>query len=440
MAKRFSLLAIAGVLIFWAIPQSVRAQEEVVIGIPLALTGMHARPEEQQLNGYKMALEEILAQGGIRSGVLKGKKLGFLFEDDEGEPEQAKAVTEKLITRDKLPMIMGGYASSEVYAIAGTTAQYGTPFLSPSGAADDITQKGWKNVFRLNQPASEYCTGLQDFMLKIVKPTSMGIIFENTPVGITAIRRSENVRWHRKGRRDMQPPEERRKNGLKGFRFNPSTAKAMREWGKENNVKVLMFEPYEAGNADFRSLMTRVKASRPEVIFMVSSITDAVLLTRQAAELNIDCKLFCGAGAGFALPGYITALGKLGEGVVSAALWSQDVKYPGAQKFYENFKNKFKLAPTCHAAEAYSAAYVMEDVLERTKSLSKEDLINALSETDMMTVFGPVKFVNYSKFTNQNRIPSLVVQMINGKYETIWPPEAASAQSAYPQPKWEHKR
>jgi branched-chain amino acid transport system substrate-binding protein len=66
--------------------------------------------------------------------------------------------------------------------------------------------------------------------------------------------------------------------------------------------------------------------------------------------------------------------------------------------------------------------------------------MKALSETDMMTIFGPVKFVNYKKFINQNKVPSLVVQVIKGKYETIWPIEAASAKYAYPQPKWKDKR
>jgi branched-chain amino acid transport system substrate-binding protein len=386
MAKRLSLFAVAGFLMLFAIPQSVGAQDEVVIGIPLAITGIHAKFGEQHHDGYKMALEEILAQGGIRKGALQGKKLVFHFEDDEGKPEKAKAVTEKLITRDKVPMIMGGYASSEVFAVAGTTVEYGIPFLSPSGAADEITQKGWKNVFRLNQPASEYCSGLQDFMLKVVKPTSMVILFENTL-------------------------------------FGTSTAKAMREWCRENTIKVLMFEPYEA-----------------EVIFMVSYIMDAVLLTRQTAELDIDSKLFCGGAAGFALPEYLDGVGKLGEGVMTAVLWSHDVKYPGAKKFYDKFKNKFKLAPTYHGAEAYSASYVCRDVLERTKSLSKEDLIKALGDTKTMTVFGPVKFVHYGKFTNQNRVPSLVVQVVKGKYETIWPPDAAAAKYIYPQPKWKDKR
>jgi branched-chain amino acid transport system substrate-binding protein len=404
MGKRFSLLAVAGVLILWAIPKSAIAQDEIVIGIPLAMTGMHAKFGEQHRNGYEMALGEILAQGGIRKGAFKGKKLRLLFNNDEGNSEKAKVVTEKLITLDRVPIIMGGYASSEVFPIAVTTAQYGIPFLSPGGAADEITQKGWRNVFRLNQPASEYCSGLQDFMIKCVQPTSMAILFENTL-------------------------------------FGPSTAKAMQEWCKENNVRVLMYEPYEAGTVDFKPLLNRVKASKPEVIFMVSYLMDAILLTRQTAELDIDSKLFCGSAAGFVLPEYLAGLGRLGEGVMTAVLWSHDVKYPGAQKFYDNYKNKFKLAPTYHAAEAYSAAFVMQDVIERTESLFKEDLIKALCGTDMMTVFGPVKFVNYKKFINQNRVPSLVVQVINGKYETIWPLEVAAANGyVYPQPKWKDKR
>ncbi len=384
-------------------PQMVCAQDKVVVGIPLSITGIHAKFGEQHHNGYKLALEEILAQGGIRKGPFKGKKLEFQFEDEEGKPDKAKAVTEKLITRDNLPMIMGGYSSSEVFAIAGTTAQYGTPFISPSGAADDITQKGWKNVFRLNQPASEYCTGLQDFMLKIVKPASMAILFENTL-------------------------------------FGTSTAKAMKEWCEENKIKVSMFETYEAGAPDFKPLLTRVKVANADVIFMVSYIMDAVLLTRQSAELDIDSKLFCGGAAGFALPEYTKGVGKLAEGVMTAVLWSHDVKYPGAREFYDKFSKKYNLAPTYHGAEAYSAAYVCRDVLERTKSLSKEDLIKALSETNMMTIFGPVKFVNYKKFTNQNKVPSLVVQVIKGKHETIWPPDAAAAKYVYPQPKWKDKR
>lgn len=67
MAKRLLLLLVAGFFILWAVPQSVEAQDEVVIGIPLAITGIHAKFGEQHNNGCKLALEEILAEGGICS-------------------------------------------------------------------------------------------------------------------------------------------------------------------------------------------------------------------------------------------------------------------------------------------------------------------------------------------------------------------------------------
>ena len=90
MVHRSSLLIVIGFLFTCAIAIPAEAQDKVVIGIPLAITGIHAKFGEQHHNGYEMALEEILAQGGIRAGGLKGKALQFRVEDDEGKPEKAK--------------------------------------------------------------------------------------------------------------------------------------------------------------------------------------------------------------------------------------------------------------------------------------------------------------------------------------------------------------
>jgi branched-chain amino acid transport system substrate-binding protein len=54
----------------------------------------------------------------------------------------------------------------------------------------------------------------------------------------------------------------------------------------------------------------------------------------------------------------------------------------------------------------------------------------------MMTPFGPVKFENYNGFTQQNNLPTLVIQIINGKFETIWPKEYASHDYIYPTKPW----
>jgi len=88
-----------------------------------------------------------------------------------------------------------------------------------------------------------------------------------------------------------------------------------------------------------------------------------------------------------------------------------------------------------HGAQAYAAMYVIADALKRAQSLARQDIRNALCETDMMTVFGPVRFVSYGKKSQQNKLPTLIVQWINGKLETVWPPEIASTGYVYPSPK-----
>jgi len=59
---------------------------------------------------------------------------------------------------------------------------------------------------------------------------------------------------------------------------------------------------------------------------------------------------------------------------------------------------------------------------------------DALAETDMMTVFGPVKFVSYGKKTQQNSLPAYLFQWIDGKLETVWPKKVATAKYVYPIP------
>jgi branched-chain amino acid transport system substrate-binding protein len=70
--------------------------------------------------------------------------------------------------------------------------------------------------------------------------------------------------------------------------------------------------------------------------------------------------------------------------------------------------------------------------LKRAKSFDRKDVKEALSATEMMTVFGPVKFISYGKMKNQNRLPTYVVQWIDGNLEMVWPAEVATKPFAYP--------
>lgn len=386
-------MLLATLVFFLAIPLyglPARAQDTIKVGIILPVTGEKAKFGEIEKKSFEMALEEINAAGGVN-----GKMLEFLFEDDTGRPDVARSAAEKLITKDKVVMLGGGYGSSETFAIAGVAQQNGLPFLVSTGSDNKITAQGWDYVFRLNQPAGDYFKGLETFLTEVVQPKSVAILYENT-------------------------------------NFGSSQSKEFQTACDRLGIKVAMSEGYQSGGVDFKPLLIKVKQANPDVIYMISYLMDASLLMRQSMELRVNPKIFVGGGAGFTLPEFVQNAGKASELVFSASLWYQTLPYAGAKEYYEKFTKKYSMDTEYHGAEGYASAYVIADALKRTKSMAAEEVRKSLAATDMMTVFGPVKFVSYEKMSNQNKLPTYLVQWIDGKLELVWPREVASKPFVYP--------
>jgi branched-chain amino acid transport system substrate-binding protein len=401
MTTRRSLayLAVAAVLFLSSGAPATGAEAKTFkVGIPLPLTGAEAKFGEIEKQAYEMAVEEINAKGGV-----KGVKLVLDIQDSGGKPETATAIVEKFITVDKYPIVVGEYTSQCSYAVAGVCEKYKVPYLVVTGAADKITQQGWKYVYRMNPPSSLYNMGVFNFFENVAKPKSIAILYENTD-------------------------------------FGNSTSKAMKEYCDAHGVNVVLSEGYQAGGVDFKPILQKVKSLRPEIVYMVSYLMDASLLMRQSKELDINPQAFIGGGAGHTLPEFLQNAAEASEYCYSATLWTPQAKYPGAKDFFDNFKKKYNKEADYHGAEAYAAAYVLADTIKRSKSLSSEDLRAALADTSLMTAFGPIKFTSWGQFTNQNKMDTLVLQVINKKYETVWPKDAASAKYVYPAPRWRERK
>ena len=372
--------------------------QDVKLSIPLPLTGTNAKFGEIEKRSYEIAAEEINAKGG-----LKGRKIVLEFEDSQGKPEVSRSIAEKLIDVKKQSVIFGEYSSSCSKAIAAVAEERKTPYLVVTGATDDITQQNYKYVFRLNPTNAYYASGLMSFFKEVVKPTSIVILYESSD-------------------------------------FGTSGAEDMVKQAEKFPMRVLAKEQYEKGAVDFKPILSKVKAEKPDVIYMVSYVMDASLLMRQIKELRIEAKLYAGGAAGFAIPEFIQNAKEAAEYVVTATLWSPQVVYPGAREFAEKYKKLYRDYPSYHGAEAYSALYIVKDVLTRAKSWTPDGIRATMKATNIMTAFGPIRFEDKAGYTNQNFMDTLVLQVIHGQFETIWPQKYATQKYVYPIPRWRDRK
>ncbi len=365
-------------------PQISSGTEPVVIGV------MHWEKftySEMMRNSLEMALDDINKEGGI-----KGRPLKLVYADDGGNRESGEKAIKALAKNSGAVMLVGGYASSNTIYTAGTANSLDIPFLISTAADDRITQRAWRNVYRLNPPAKEYAKGVEELLLKKIKPKTLSIVYENSPYGTGG-------------------------------------ALQMMWFSREHDIEIRKIIPYHkerTGVKYYQKLLAPLKEDPPDAIYMVSYLKDAVSIVRTLKELNIASVLVGGAG-GFTSPKFREMAGDAADTLLTATLWTPNLPYAGTKEYYDRYLKKFGIEPDYHGAEAYSVLIVAADALNRATTLRPEHIRAALDKTDITTPFGPVQFRSYGKFTRQNSFPTMVLQIINNRYESVWPGSVATA-------------
>ena len=198
---------------------------------------------------------------------------------------------------------------------------------------------------------------------------------------------------------------------------------------QEHDIEISKIIPYHKERAHpeyFQKLLGPLQGDAPDVIYMVSYLRDAVFIVKKIRELNINSILVGGAG-GFTSHKFIAMAGSSADNLLTATLWTPHLPYAGTKEYYDRYVQRYDTPPDYHGAEAYSVLLVAADALRRAQSLNPEDIRAALDKTDMKTAFGPVNFKSYGKFSRQNSLPTMVLQIINDKYESVWPGSIATS-------------
>ena len=343
-------------------------------------------------DSFNLSLEKVNAKGGIN-----GRPVQLAFADDGGERKAGIKAVRHLIRDQKAVMLVGGYSSSNAIYMAQTAESMDVPFLVCTAADDRITQRKMKNIYRLNPPANEYATGLEELLIREVKPTSLAIIYENSP-------------------------------------FGTSGAMRMMWFCRDNDIEITAIIPYHkerTGAEYFQRLIEPLRLAQPQVIYMVSYMKDGVELVKQIREAKIDSLLAGGAG-GFTHPDFIKKTGAASKNLLTATLWCADQQHAPAGEYAALYGARYQQTPDYHGAEAYSALMVAVDALKRSQSFAARDIREALDQSNLQTPFGPVQFNAYGKYERQNSRPTLVLQNIENKYGCIWPQDLAVAKFVLP--------
>src|SRR6478735_11619037 len=125
------------------------AQEVIRIGVTQPLTGAFAASGNYVTQGAKIAEDQINAAGGVL-----GRKIQLIVEDNKSNPTEAVATAEKLISKDKVPVMMGAWSSTLTLAVMPKLMEYGVPMLVETSSSGKITVSGNPWIFRIS-PTSE---------------------------------------------------------------------------------------------------------------------------------------------------------------------------------------------------------------------------------------------------------------------------------------------
>jgi branched-chain amino acid transport system substrate-binding protein len=331
-----------------------------------SLSGAEATFGLSTHEGILLAVEEANAAGGIG-----GKQVQVVTADDQGKTGEAEVAVTKLVTQDRVHLVLGEVASSRSLAGAPICQKHKVPMVSPSSTNPKVTQVG-DYIFRV-------CF-IDPFQGRVMADFSLGTLKAKTAAVI----------------RDQKSDYSM---GLADF-FVKRFA--------ERGGKIVAEQSYVGGDIDFKSQLTALRATKPDVVFVPGYYTEVALLVKQARDLGLVVPFL--GGDGWESTKLFEIGGKALDGCYFSTHFATDSGDPKGKAFLEKYRSKWGHAPDALAVLGYDAALVALDAVKRSKSLDGPDLRDAIAATkDFPGVSGRI-----SLDAERNAVKSAVVLKIAG--------------------------
>jgi branched-chain amino acid transport system substrate-binding protein len=393
----------------------------VKVGIALPLTGAFALFGQDTLKGVLSAIEMF-----NEKQLIPGVTVVPVVADTQSDPTIAASEAERLITVEKVDILIGSYAGALAMAMSSVAEKYNTPFYEVIAAPNNLTMyRGYKWVFRFGPAGLYYGYVAVDFLVEFAK--KMGWDIRSLKIAVV----HEDSAY---GTSCADGDVER----LKYYGLTPVTR-----------------ERYSAATTDLSSLIMKLKSLGIDVVLITSYASDAQLFLRQSYELGFKPKIIIGHSAGYELPATAEAVGELIKGVFVVGFPPRGMNLSGLlpevqkdiNEFIQYYKNKYGSLPASWGAKAFSATYhvflkgVLKIAIEKYGKVDRETIRQAFLEVDIPqggTVVGfGAKFAPPDHpYSGENLRATIhpVCEWFGTKpedLEAVWPSELAIAEPQY---------
>jgi branched-chain amino acid transport system substrate-binding protein len=366
------------------ISSAARSSEPIKIGTTQSLTGHYSEFGIEQLRGLQMWAADVNARG-----ELLGRDVEVVYYDDGSKKVNSVAGYNKLITKDKVDVLVGPYSSSLTLAASEVAEKFNIPMVSAAASSEKIWDRGLKNILGTDTPAGDYLDGLRVAADAGVKTVAL------------AYARTE---------------------------FGQELADSSKKAIESNGLKLVMFEGYPPEQLDFTKMAKRLGELNADLVFGISYMDDSIAMTRALKNAGVKPKML-GFTVGPGVREFRDKLGADAEGVVGIVQWLRGSRQPGAQDFAYRFEQRYGYYPGVYAVIGYSAGQIIEAAVRLAGTTDHDAVRNQLSTMYFRALIGSY---SVDATGRQKGRRNYVLQWQNNDRRVVGPADIAESPLIYP--------
>lgn len=380
---------------------------EIKIGVIESLTGSAAGPAGSIRESVDMACSEINAAGGIKS--LGGAKLKLIWADYGESPDRAAAVTERLITEEKISAMMGGHVGPWVLSSTAVAEKYKTPYVVLSCGDGILNSRGFKYVFQpmpsVPRSYSEPCFTLMEDVKK-------------------------------------SHPESQHVKTVATLSLNMDTARQTQDlilsYSEKYGYKCVLKELFPSNVTDFNPTVLKLKSANPDMIHFYGVGADGMLFLRSLVAAKLAPKMIFMPASGND-PRFHETMKQYCNNVMVPTPFCMGID-PQSLAVQDRFKKRYGKIMNLYSGGSYPTLFILQDALERAGSIDPAKVRDALAKTDLQG--WPQSFLSWKKVkfdeTGWNiNFGAGIMQLFweQGKInysKVVWPQDLATFQYSWP--------